>query len=687
MTKQLKFDNFLGGLNLAEASTIDDNELAKAENCFYDHENRLTSRYGVNDIFNPISDTVTVIASMNTYDGDGTWTAGGDCNTVTTDTTTKKYDAGSVNFDVTVTGTSGTMSNTGITQVDLSAYKATGHFGVWFYMPVITDFTSLTLNIGQTLTTTDFELAVTTQADGSAFVVGWNFIKFDWASMTENGSPTGVIDEIRLTLTYATTFVSTTDFRLDGIAWYSGTYNKGSHSIYHVKTDAGSRITLGACGTNVFILENDNDWVLLADGYTDGEKFSFLNYKNVISFSNGTDNYSYYEPANESSAGSIVTEDAASPKAKYLMMVANTAYATGIAGALNEIKYTTALPANLLNTVWTNSEFIYDDNSREVITGFGKLPNDAISVFLENSAYYVDTVPSTTVIRPLDYDGGCQSFRTIQRVGNDMYFLAEDALYSLTQREATSGTFGGGSLSDKIQPKIVTGSDLSTANGFRGRNVRPNHYYLNLDTSKSGSPDSCMVFNTKLKAWTEYTNVAANQMTEYEDSSGNWHIIYANVFSGQVREIEKDFSDNGVEINTKIWTKENDFGNSTLYKEVRECDIAGFISPTAEINATDELDGENNATDIITGSNFSSDITSAPLGVSPSGIYALTGNPKTDSDIQLNLFNVRKNIYQACYRVQIKLESSSLYSQWVLSKIQFQVEALPIDFFPESDYI
>ena len=682
--KQLVFKDFTGGLNLNEATTIADNELAKAENCFYDDDARLTSRRGIQDIFEPISDTVTVIASMNAYDGDGTWTAGGDAGSVATETSIKKYDAGSTEFVITVTGTSATISNTGITAVNLTAVKETGHFGFWAYLPAITDFTSVTLTLGDTLDTTDYELAITTQADGTAFEVGWNFLKVDWADMTATGSVTGSIDEVRLTFTYVGTYAGGTAY-VDCLAWYSGTYAEAGHSIYHVKLDDGTRVVLAACGTNMFKLENDNDWVLLKGGWTDGEKFSFLNYKNIIHFSNGTDNFSWYTPAFESGAGSIVTADASCPKAKYLMMVANTAYACGISGDLNKLAYSTALPANLANAVWTGSEYVYDDNSREVITGMGKLPNDAIAVYLENSAYYVDTVPATTVIRPLDYDGGCISWRTIQRVGNDMFFLSEDALNSLSQRQGTTGTFGADSLSDNVQPRINTGSDLSTSNSFRGRAIMPNHYYLNIDINKSGVPDTCLVYNVKLQAWTEYTNVAANHMIEYEDASGDWHIIYANAYSGQIREIEKNFDDNGVEINVKIWTKENDFGDPTLYKLVNICDISGFISQTAEIEATDMIDGEENSTDLIDGDNFAVSSSSYSLGASPIGIAPLTGY--TQEDLQLNLFNVRKNIYQSTFRTQIRLESATLYSAWVLSKIQFQVDSLPVDYFPNAQYI
>lgn len=684
MSKQLIFNDFTGGLNLNEATTIKDNELAKADNIFYDSDNRLTTRKGISNIFEPIADAVTVIQAMNTFDGDGTWTAAGDAGSVATETSIKKYDAGSVEFVITTSGTSASISNTGLTPVDLTSVVETGYFGFWIYLPAA--LTSVTLTLGDTLDTADYEAVLTTRADGEGFSQGWNYAKATWADMTKTGAATGSIDEIRFTCTYSALYAGGTVY-VDGLVWYSGTTAVETHSLYHVKLDDGTRVTLAAAKESLFILEQDNDWVLLSTGYTDGLKFSFINYKSVIYFSNGEDNFAYYDPENESTTGSVVTADASAPKAKYLMIVANTAYAAGIKDSLNEVKYTNALPTNLTGA-WGNSEFIYDDNSREVITGIGKLPSDAIIVFLENSAYYVDTVPTNTVIRPIDYDGGCQAFRTIQRVENDLYFLAEDNLYSLNQRQGANDTYDAGALSDNVQPLILTGSDLTTANGFRGRKVRPNHYYLNLDTTMGGAPDTCLVLNIKLKAWTLYTGIAANQMIEYEDASGVWHLIYANVYSGQVREIEKGFDDNGVEINSKVWTKENDFGDPTMYKEVHECDISGFISESAIINATDELDGEDNGTDFIIGSNYTFPISGAvPLGTAPLGTLPLTSLPIISESLPLALFNVRKNVYQSCFRIQIKLESSSLYSQWILSKIQFQIEALPTDWFPNSDYI
>lgn len=684
MANKLVFDNFTGGLNLQEATTIKDNELSKAQNVYYSSDFRLTSRRGIQDIFNAIPDRVKELSLYENNGVDGTWVVGGDATNLVDDTINKKYGESSIEFDIVVVGTSAKIEITDIATINLTDVKETGFFRVWAYLPVVTNLTSITLTLGENLDSQDYELAVTTNSEGGVFVVGWNLLQFQWADMLASGAPTGSIEEIRLTLTYTGAFAGGLHFKFSGLIWYSETTIEGVHSLYEVKLKDNTIITLAGCNGSLFRLLEDEYWVLVKTGFNVNAKFSFINFKNIIYYSNGEDDYHDFDLTKEALTGFITTAYPSAPKAKFLLLVGTVAYASGIKDSLNELRFTAAAPSDLQS--YPNNEFIWDDRSKEEITGMVAMPTDAIAVFLDNSAYYVDTVTSPVTIRPLDYDGGCQSFRSIQRVGNDTFFLAEDAVYSLSQRQGTEGTFGSSSLSDKILPLIQTGSDLTTSNAFRGKRVMPNHYYLNIDTSNSGFPTSCLVYNIRLQAWTEYTNISANQMIEHEDADGNYHLIYANVYSGQIREIEIGFDDNGVEIQVKIWTKEMDFGDPTLFKEVNECDISGFASETALIEVIDELDGEDNGTDLITGSDFSFSGSSFTLGVSPIGTQPLTGEPQ-DEPIILNLFNVRKNIYQSAYRVQIKLESATLFSAWVLSKIQFQIDLLPIDFFPNDSYI
>ena len=294
MSKQLIFKDFTGGLNLADSTTIKDNELARADNCYYDSDNRLRSRKGVNDIFNPISDTVTVIASMNTFDGDGTWSGSNGASNVATDTTNKKYDSGSVSFDIAATSTNATITNTGITSVDLTSVKETGFFRLWINIKDITGLNGIKIELGDTVGADSYYLEDTT----STFTVGWNLLKFSWENMLKTGTPTGAIDEIAITLKTDATYAGGTGFGVDCISWNSETYTNETMSLFHVKLDDNTRVTLASSGTGIFKLENDNDWVLIADGYTSNQRFSFVNYKNVIYFSNGVDDNSNYTNEN-----------------------------------------------------------------------------------------------------------------------------------------------------------------------------------------------------------------------------------------------------------------------------------------------------------------------------------------------------------------------------------------------------
>lgn len=679
----VKYDDFTEGLDLNEASNISRRSLAKAQNVFYDSDERLSSRRGIKNWKNPIPDTINVVHNMNSHTANGTWTASGDANTVATDSTNKKYDSSSVSFNITVTGTSATLSNTGLSHVDLSSNKETGYFEFWVNIPSVTNFASVSIRIGNTLSSDDYLATLTQDANGNNLSDGWNRLKINWSSMTTTGTPDGIIEEISITFNYSASYSNQAGCKIDGVIWYGGTYNKGVHTIYEATFSDGSINTIAACGTNIFYLDGD-DFVLIASGFTDSLKFGITDYKDVFYLTNGTDNYHDIDLSRMSGTGSIAIGYGGVPKGKYIMVVANVAYLTGITGS-PKVYYTNTAPANLQS--FANNEDIIDDSGFQEITGQSPLPNDAIAVFKENSATYLDIVSSPVNIRPLDYEGGCVSGHTIQRVNNDVYFLAKNGLFGLSQRQGATGTFKGNPLSKKIQPLIKVMTNYGKSNGFFDEITH--HYYLNIDTSNNGDPDTTMVLNTSMKTmpWTEYTNIGAHQMMRHKNSDETTNLIYANVYSGQIREFETGFDDNGVEIPVKVWTKEDDYGEPTLFKEAREVDISGFLSQTAEIEATDNIDGEDNSTDIIDGDVFDTGGSSVTIGSSPVGVNPLTGEPITGDTIELNLFNVRKNIYQAGFRFQIKLESNVANSMWILSKIRHQVEALPLDFFPNDSYI
>lgn len=153
------------------------------------------------------------INTATSVSDNGTWTASGDASNVTTDSN-ESFDLGaSVNFDITA-GTSGVLTNTGFTQVDLSTLVDRSLVYMNVYLPTITNITSITLKFGSSASDY-YTQTVTTNHVGGAFAVGWNKCSFNWSSTV--GTPdTSAIDYLQTTFTYggATT---DTDFRIENI--------------------------------------------------------------------------------------------------------------------------------------------------------------------------------------------------------------------------------------------------------------------------------------------------------------------------------------------------------------------------------------------------------------------------------------------------------------------------------------
>lgn len=157
------------------------------------------------------------VHSCDTYDGNGTWTATGDANTVATDTLYLREGAGSVKFNVTTSTGTAYLTNSGMTAVDLSgaAVAKNGMMTLYVYLPSATNYTSFTLRFG-TDSSNYYESSVTTQINGGSFVVGWNTLGFDWSTATTTGTPTdSSIGYLRLAIALPLTMSNQTGLRID----------------------------------------------------------------------------------------------------------------------------------------------------------------------------------------------------------------------------------------------------------------------------------------------------------------------------------------------------------------------------------------------------------------------------------------------------------------------------------------
>ena len=155
--------------------------------------------------------TWTNIHSSTAYDDNGTWVGATAISNVGTD----QYEGfdlpASVKFDY--SGTSGTLTNSTFSALDLSAFKNRSNLYFDVYIPESTNLTGFTLKWGSS-NANYYQVTSTTNYVGETFSDGWNRIKFAWSSPTVVGTPVDTeIDYLQVTVSYSVD-PALTDFRI-----------------------------------------------------------------------------------------------------------------------------------------------------------------------------------------------------------------------------------------------------------------------------------------------------------------------------------------------------------------------------------------------------------------------------------------------------------------------------------------
>jgi len=156
--------------------------------------------------------------TLDTFDRNNStnWTAGGDASNIHDDLFIYEEGAGSLGFDITVTGTSAYLYRTTFNN-NLYSYVDVGHFKLDVYLQAITNFTSVSLIWGTDSSNYFLQTAIT-QETGTAFAVGWNNLDFEWDGSSEVGAvDPNNITYVKIIFTYAGAYAGGTSFRVDNL--------------------------------------------------------------------------------------------------------------------------------------------------------------------------------------------------------------------------------------------------------------------------------------------------------------------------------------------------------------------------------------------------------------------------------------------------------------------------------------
>lgn len=210
----------------------------------------------------PFLNPPIIINQADSITNNGTWSTAGNASNLTVNNTNFAQGAGSLQFD-TLIGDN-IVENSTMTAVNLSEVVDQASLFVWVYVPTGASLVQVELQWGSSLSDT-YEVTVTQNQQGTAFVNGWNLCQFVWAGATINGTPDpSDIEYVRVTLT---TTADMTACKVNGIDSILGTILNYSYYSKYMFRNAST----GAYQETVL---DDSDLINL-----DTESFNLLTYQ------------------------------------------------------------------------------------------------------------------------------------------------------------------------------------------------------------------------------------------------------------------------------------------------------------------------------------------------------------------------------------------------------------------------
>lgn len=231
------------------------------------------------------------------------------------------------------------------------------------------------------------------------------------------------------------------------------------------------------------------------------------------------------------------------------------------------------------------------------ITGICGWDQNRIAVFKRNSIYIVSADPQTTTtvdlahslanasITKLSDTIGCVSHRSIARVGNDIWFLSDDGVFSLGDVLAVDQKEIKQAHSFPVQDIIdrINWNYASSTSGFCWQN----RYFISLPLDDETAPNNTLVFNTKRPSWNGLWTGWAPLCFALSKRAGNERMVFGRPdgyvwqwleYIRKENEVETDFQDAGVFYPTAILTRAHIFNDAICLKSLLNCTVEFFES-------------------------------------------------------------------------------------------------------------
>lgn len=180
-----------------------------------------------------VDDLSSVVSELDSLTANGTWTGFGDGTNLSVDTYQKIKGNASIAWDISAAGgTTAGITASNVSTFDLTNYKSYGSVFVWAYITSVTNLTNYILRLGSS-SSNYYSMTVTTQNDGTAFVAGWNLLRFDFNGKSTTGTPVDASGAyVAVYMTKTSGKISETSYRFDWICLKRGNIN---NLVYYSK--------------------------------------------------------------------------------------------------------------------------------------------------------------------------------------------------------------------------------------------------------------------------------------------------------------------------------------------------------------------------------------------------------------------------------------------------------------------
>ena len=213
--------------------------------------------------------TISELDSLTSALSSGSWALFGDAETLAADTDDFVKGNGSIKFNLSAAGgTTAGIQATTVNSVDITDYLGgTSSIFVWAKINSTTNLTNYILRLGND-SSNYYAKTVTAQADGTAFVAGWNLLKFDLSSLAETGSVDDTaIDYFVIYMTKTAGKISESDYKFDWLVLKRGViHNIEYYTGYGWTDSSGTYLANSTSDSDLLVAAKDEYGLIIQKG-------------------------------------------------------------------------------------------------------------------------------------------------------------------------------------------------------------------------------------------------------------------------------------------------------------------------------------------------------------------------------------------------------------------------------------